>query len=151
MPASITLTSFRDSKNHKGEKFSIARWQPQGYYYHTITYLSPINPFNGKPMVHLEPNYFRDLYEKILNLYQPQILHQLTGYLVKYQNLVLCCWCHPDRQKQYPTLYCHSILLGYWLEEQFPGIPILYHDGRDRPLWDRHITLSGVENFCEED
>ena len=131
----VILTSFRDAKNWEGQVWSAARWQPKGSDYPTLDFLAPLHPDTNAKMVHLEPDEFRALYERILENHKCEI--QSFFQHRDDEQIVLLCWCHPDRQKQYERLYCHLILLGYYLEEHFPGLEIMYADGRDNPLWER--------------
>lgn len=86
-------------------------------------------------MLGLESEDFRIKYEKILASREAELIRFFFGN--NYVDLVLLCWCNPDRQKDLPKLFCHRILVGYWLEEHFPGLEIVYADGADKPVWER--------------
>ena len=131
----IILTSFRDAKNWKGSKFSIARWQPLGLHYPSFPI--PIAPYyKGRPMVHLEPDDFRNKYEDILKSKEPELIGFFSSHTYA-PPLVLLCWCNLDRQRDHNKLYCHRILLGYWIERHFPSINVIYADGAEKPLWEK--------------
>jgi hypothetical protein len=128
----VVLTSFRDSVNWAGPKFSTARWQPKGFKYPELPFLAPWDPDNGRKMVHLEPGVFREKYERLLERNAGEIrafFEQRND-----EQIVLCCWCHPRRQRGYERLYCHTILLGYWIERNL-GLDVVMADGRDKPVW----------------
>ena len=98
----VVLTSFRDSVNWEGPKFSTARWQPRGFEYPELQFLAPWDPDTGKKMVHLEPDVFREKYERILEKNASQIK---TFFEERDDDqIVLCCWCHQARQHGYERL-----------------------------------------------
>ena len=43
----VVLTSFRDSANWAGPKFSTARWQPSGFKYPELQFMVPWDPDTG--------------------------------------------------------------------------------------------------------
>ena len=132
----IVLTSFRDAKDWKGTTCSIARWQPAWSE-------MPEFPVNVKPIwnrvilnEHMNPLVYRSQYEKVLVSKEQELL----DFFCKIENdetLILCCWCNMDRQKGYEKLYCHRILLGYWIEEHFKFAIVKYADGAENPIWER--------------
>ena len=131
----VVLTSFRDAENWDGPKWSTARFQPKDCSYPQLPFLAPWDPDTHKKMVHLEPDVFREKYERLLTK-KRFFIWQFISTRIE-EEIVLLCWCHPDRQKKYDKLYCHTILLGHYLEETFPTLEIVYADGRDKPLWER--------------
>ncbi len=131
----VVLTSFRDAENWSGPKWSAARWQPRKGQYPVLNFLAPWDPDTGAKMVHLEPDVFREKYERVLEKNRFDIW-MFFAHRVDEQ-IVLLCWCNPERQKGYEKLYCHLILLGYYLERHFPKLKVIYADGRDKPLWER--------------
>lgn len=131
----VVLTSFRDADNWEGPKWSIARWQPKGNKYPQLPFLAPWDPDTGAKMVHLQPDDFRDKYDRLMLKKRFEIWQFITQR--GDEQVVFLCWCNPDRQKGFDKLYCHSILTGYYLEEVFPELEIIYADGRDKPLWER--------------
>lgn len=138
----VILTSFRDSLNLVNtHQWSIARWQPRnmGRKWPELPLLAARDVL-GNPLRHLEPGISRRLYEERLNL--PPVEYLLKQLVREYFSLVgedfaLLCWCNPDRQKKYPKLYCHRILVGYKLEKMFPWLQIDYRDGAENPIWER--------------
>lgn len=131
----VILTSFRDADNWKGAKYSVARWQPKEY--HFMRFPVAVQPvWKGKPMVHLHPDEFRVLYETILGEHTDELKAWFNSRNPA-DEIVLLCWCYPERQPKYDKLYCHRILLGYWIEKNFPLIEVVYADGADNPIWER--------------
>lgn len=134
----IVLTSFRDAHNWKGASCSIARWQPEWS-------LMPEFPVDVKPILEgrklgdwVNPTEYRKQYEKILQRRE----QQLIDFLCKIENdetLILCCWCNLDRPNKWDKskLYCHRILLGYWIEERFQYAIVKYADGAEKPIWEK--------------
>lgn len=135
----VILTSFDRADKHPGHKFNIARWQPNGRAYRDLQWLAPRDVDDGADLKHLEPDIFREKYENVLDHWGWATRQFFIGCLgtVGLSQIVLCCWCNFRRQAQYEKLYCHSILLGYWLEDNIPGIKVHYLEGRDKPLWER--------------
>jgi len=133
----IVLTSFRDAKNWKGTSCSIARWQPDWS-------VMPEFPVDVKPIQKIgsslltlgewmEPEEYRKRYNLIL-LSKEQELIDFFCKIEDDEPLILCCWCTLDRQKS-EKLFCHRILLGWWIEEMFKFARVIYADGAEKPTW----------------
>lgn len=151
----IVLTSYRDIRNHPGAvAISIARWMP-----HELRLLDMgpgvFAPEPASRFQHLIPGIFRTRYMSLLAERESSdkfrlAISCLVGILQK-QDVLLCCWCYPQRQMRqmwrmgaanYQGLYCHRILLGYWLEKHLPlwsvsDIEMVYADGAENPIWPR--------------
>jgi len=135
MGVKVVLTSFRDAKNWQGAKFSIARWQPNDM--HFPVFPIPIQPFyKGVPLRNLHPTEYRLKYNEILYNHSDELKRFFLSQLPD-TTIVLLCWCNPTRQKGYNKLYCHRILVGYWLEINCSWVEIIYADGADNPVWER--------------
>lgn len=136
MSKRIILTSFRDAKNHECVKYSIARWQPRGCTYPALGKLAPFFP-TGRPITGLDPEPYRYEYEKnVLNSEEAQ--RQLRGVIDSMNDgdtIALLCWCNLSRQREYPKLMCHRVLVGFWIENNLPGVEVIYLDGADNPVW----------------
>jgi len=134
----IILTSFRDAQNWKGTSSSIARWQPSWSN-------MPEFPVDVKPILNgqilgtwMEPEEYRRKYEKILERQTDKLL-DFFSRVENDETLVLCCWCNLDRQKQFKgKLFCHRILLGWWIEDHFQYAIVKYADGAENPIWGRN-------------
>lgn len=143
----IILTSFRDAINWKGIKCSIARWQPE---WSDI----PEFPINVKPIYpqylkqsgvtlnqvlteKMSPVEYRTKYEEILKIRHNELV-DFFSKIESDEDLILCCWCTLERQPQFGgKLFCHRILLGYWIEENFKYFRVIYADGANKPIWIR--------------
>jgi hypothetical protein len=131
----IVLTSFFDARNWNGTKISIARYQPD---WSTM----PEFPVNIKPILDgkvlgdwLNPEVFRFKYEQVLKR-EEQNLIRLFDNMEDVEPLILCCWCTPERQKKYNgKLFCHRILLGWWIEEHYNYAIVKYADGAENSIW----------------
>lgn len=131
----VILTSFRDGSNWKGTHYSIARWAPTWTNY--MQFPVKIAPYlHGKAIKNLVPDAYRLLYEEVLR-YQADELKRFFLAQPSDSTAVLMCWCNPDRQKEYKKLFCHRILVGFWLEVNCPWIEVLYADGAENPIWER--------------
>jgi hypothetical protein len=138
----IILTNFWDAKRYFTQNyptFSIARWQPNGFNLPTIRALAPIYPFNGQPIRHLPPDEYRiDYTNYVLNSQSGKdTMEQIVNSLEPDTPLVMCCWCSPQRQEEYPKLMCHRILVGYYIEKHYPGIKVRYEGGAENPVWSK--------------
>ena len=133
----IVLTSFRDARNWRGTSCSIARWQPSWSE-------MPEFPVDVKPVLNrqtlgewMNPEEYRRKYEQVLKRTE----EKLVDFFCKIEEdepLILCCWCTLERQKKYEgKLFCHRILLGWWIEENFKFARVIYSDGAETPGWKR--------------
>ena len=86
-------------------------------------------------MVHLAPDDFRETYERVLDNNGDEIAAFFGR--VKRQQIVLVCWCEFVRQWHRDRLYCHTILVGYYLEVHYPELEVIYADGRDKSIWEK--------------
>lgn len=134
----IILSSFRQAEFYSGPKFSVARWQPIKNQYPEIKFLAPFG------LEHLPPERYRNMYCRQLAIHRAEFLGWLNSLTEPQASLL--CWCNPDRQKSYPQLMCHTILIGYEIESLFhlgffnpDSLQTVYADGRDKPVWSRDI------------
>ena len=132
----VVLTSFRDADKWDSSAWSVARWQPSDCGYFSLPFFAPWDPDTNRGMVHLEPDVFKEKYERVLDLHHLSIVRFVKN-VAHLEQVVLLCWCHPDRQRDYDKLYCHTILIGHYLEKHFPELKVVYADGRESPLWER--------------
>jgi hypothetical protein len=61
------------------------------------------------------------------------------------QPTILCCWCTPKRQRAYPRLFCHRILIGHLIEAYRPDVPVYYEDGAEKPVWTDNIAAGVLD------
>ena len=133
----VVLTSFRDAENWDGPKWSAARWQPKAAKYPELRFLGAWDPDTGRKLVNLPPDAFREKYERWLEKRRFAIWEFFRDR--EEEQIVLLCWCTPERQKKHEKLYCHLILLGFYLEKHFPDMEVIYADGRENPIWERSV------------
>lgn len=122
----------------KGYPFSVSRWQPRGYNYYSLDFFKPIDRF-GNPIKEVKPEVYIEYYSYVLIRNYKEIKDWLDKVYKKGEDISLLCWCNKERQKKYNKLYCHTILIGYFLEKikGNKNINIIYLDGRDNPIWIR--------------
>ena len=117
------------------KRYSVARWQPNLFFLETLPYLAPTPAvaYKGLDLVG-----YRKLYDTTMKMngsYQKAVDLLLAEDTPK--GIAFLCWCNPERQKEYPGLKCHTILIGYEMERRLPNLKVHYLDGRDRPVWER--------------
>jgi len=139
---SIILTSFKCSKSFKGEKFSVARWQPKGFNYRTLNFLSAVdiygNPlhlsrFKTNPLQEYKKQWFGGIWHR--NRFIKQWLESLKNE----EDLVLCCWypySQPTQEqiKLYGTFACHTGLIGQLVKRERKDIEIVLDQDRHNQL-----------------
>lgn len=142
----VVLTSFRDAPKipDVGEKYSIARWQPKGCNYPRFPVA--IQPYFER---HLSPPDYQVKYEALLKRNYDD-LYAFFSTLCPQETMTLLCWCNLDRQKGYDKLYCHRILVGYWIEKNFPSYTVVYRDGAENPVWENPSGWAVLESLLEE-
>jgi hypothetical protein len=131
----IVLTSFRDAKNWNGTVCSIARWSPTwGNIPDFPVDIRPI--YKGQKLGEwMKPAEYRKRYEAVLKSKEQELINFFSRVETD-EPIVLCCWCTLDRQKS-KKLFCHRILLGYWIEEHFQYAIVKYADGAEKPIWQK--------------
>lgn len=137
----IILTSFRDAKNYddaKSYKYSISRWQPRNSTYTELKSLAPFDR-NGRAIKSLPPDIYREVYEREVLSSQNarKQLQAVVDLMNDGEQAILMCWCNPARQEEYSKLFCHRILVGWFIEKNFPYIAVVYADGAENPVWER--------------
>ena len=134
----IVLTSFRDVRNWKGTSCSIARWQPD--WSSMPEFPVDVTPvFEGRKLGDwISPTEYRKQYEKVLARREQQLI-DFFSRIENDETLILCCWCNLDRPNKWDSskLYCHRVLLGYWIEEYFQYARVIYADGGKKPIWEK--------------
>ncbi|MEW6226517.1 MAG: hypothetical protein AB1700_00250 [Bacillota bacterium] len=115
----------------KAEPYSVARWQPKGYDYPCIQVLAPFDECSW-PIRKVPQDEYLELYAAGLRSRRLEV--ELAVGFLRDRDATLCCWCSPERQKGYPKLFCHTVLIGFLLESR--GVPVCYLDGREKPVWD---------------
>lgn len=137
----IILTSFRHSKTFLDlPKYSTARWSPKPFnHYPELLFLAPFDPdIPSKPLTAgMDPDLFMRKYNRVLE----EAKVELDAFLadVEDDTIVMCCWCYMSRQPTQEHLYCHTILLGRFIEEHW-DVEVEYLDGRHRD-WFSDIYL----------
>lgn len=116
----------------KAEPYSVARWQPKGYNYPSVQVLVPFDEF-GRPIRKVPPGEYLELYAAGLRARRLEV--ELAVEFLRNRDATLGCWCNPERQKGHSKLFCHTVLIGFLLENR--EVPVCYLDGRENPVWDR--------------
>jgi hypothetical protein len=120
--------------------FSIARFQPDGFTYPAIDIFKPYTQ-SRNPITSKDPNIFLEAYCMLILRNFKEIERWLLMTIEHNENLTLCCWCNPTRRTYQGKLLCHSILVGYTLENiakvHNKTLHIIYLDGRENPVWTR--------------
>ena len=135
-PKTIILTSFRDAPRLQCNKYSISRWQPKNTQYPELKALAPKYP-DGTPINNLSPNEYKEEYIKYVlnNVKAYEQLSAVISILDDGESAALLCWCNLSRQSEYSELFCHRILVGYYINKRFPGIQTVFADGAEVPVW----------------
>ena len=128
----VHLRSFASAST---ESFSIARWAPRWYRgdRRTLAFLGAFGP-DRQPLKDLPPEEFRLRYYEYLRSIRGRVSEWVSS-LSLAERLVLCCWCTQERQKAYPRLFCHRILVGHVIECYRPDVRVFYEDGAENPVW----------------
>jgi len=85
----------------------------------------------------MQPEEYKTKYMQVLKREETKLL-DFFGMIENDETLILCCWCTLDRQPQFKgKLFCHRILLGWWIEEHFKYAIVKYTDGAEKPIWAR--------------
>lgn len=140
----VIITSFRDTLNHLGDVYSVARWQPPRHHFITLQDLAARDEL-GSPLTHIEPAEFMPRYFARLDRYGRDVITRIAEPADTPLTTTLLCWCNPLRQRQWPHLYCHTILIGWWIEKYHPHVDIVYMDGREHDWFgDVHFSEAQI-------
>lgn len=135
----IILTSFKKSKKFKGEKYSVARWQPQGFNYKSLDFLAAKNRFGNA--LHLSSyrgaslsEYKKDWLDTIF-LNWEEVDNWIFNLENEKKEIVLCCWCPYSKStqeqiKKYGVFACHTGLIGQLIKEHASDIRVILDDDR---------------------
>ena len=127
---------------------SVARWQPRGFHHPEVRCLAPFDA-GGRPIRGLAPGQYLEAYAAALASRWPEAFRTLNSF--RYRDVSLLCWCNPERQRAYPRLFCHTVLIGFLAE--YMGLPVVYLDGRENLVWDaadrqRFLALIARKEVC---
>lgn len=136
----VVLCSFANAEKHaRGLRYSVARWQPRGDHCATLWYFAPFRD-DGTPIVMMPPEEYRKEYLKHVLLGPPRDrINRFLDRLGPEEDITLMCWCNAERQKGYPKLMCHTILIGHLIRLRRPDVEVVFADGREKPVWDELI------------
>jgi hypothetical protein len=132
----IILTRFRDAVRLNCNKYSVSRWQPKNTQYPELKALAPKYP-DGTPIKDLPPEAYKNDYIKYV-LSNPKAHEQLSAVINMLddgESAALLCWCNLARQSEYSELFCHRILIGYYIMKHFPEVNVVFADGAEVPVW----------------
>lgn len=148
----VTLTSFAKSGQFRGKKYSVSRWQPKGFQYPVLDFLSAVDAA-GKP---LKLQKFSDPltdYKKAfidgIKARWDRVYPWLKG-LRPSEDVVLCCWCpysatSQKQIKEFGTFACHTGLIGQLIQKFRPDIKVVLDNDREKHLIQEWRP---VENRC---
>lgn len=129
----------------RAKPYSVARWQPRGYNYPELRVFAPLLT-DGQPIRKVPPDVYLELYAEALASRWGEVKKAVSW--LRNADAALCCWCNPQRQKGYERLFCHTILIGFLLEEA--GVTVAYLDGRERPVWGENDRTRFLDLLREE-
>lgn len=140
----VVITSFKKSKNYRGDKYSIARFQPKGFVFPTLQFFAAVDT-NGEKLTIDEVASDIDVYEKQLLAGYKKRWNKIKKWLdslEEHKTIVLCCWCpysNPAKAqlRELGKFCCHSGLVGQLINKYRPDITILLDDDRKRKLISR--------------
>lgn len=134
----VILTSFKKSLYYKGSKYSVARWQPQGFDYLSLDFLAAkdrkgnalhLSSFPSSPLTGYRGEWFAAIKTRWSEI--EDWFYRLQSH--KY--IVLCCWCPyskatQEQIKRFGTFACHTGLIGQLIAKHKPEIGIILDDDR---------------------
>ncbi len=138
----VILTSFTKSRQYAGEKYSVARFQPEGYGYPTLHFLAATDK-DGE-VLHL-----KDLTEESVSEFCTKLkakyrkawkeIKSWLDELTADRDIILCCWCPYSRTsqghvQQHNKFFCHTLLIGQMIQKHRPDIKVVYDDDRTKML-----------------
>lgn len=142
----ITFTSFERSNRHKGQKFSIACYQPKGFNYEELTCLAPFTEdfksMRSREFLTRDTNLCDfERYERFFDKFSKMIYE---AYLARWseiyywlkslepgRDMVLCCWCPESKAAQEQiekvgVFVCHCGLVSKMIQEYRKDIEVFY-------------------------
>jgi len=144
---SVILTSFRESDNilkilPHAEAFSVARWQPKGYYYNALENLGAYDVNGNRLFLRNRTGNPLDGYKKDWLEYIAKNITWVDKWLKSLDNnkdIVLCCWCpySQSTKKQiadHLTFACHTGIIGKMINKFRPDIQIYLDKDRHERL-----------------
>ena len=137
----IILTSFKKSKKFKGEKYSVARWQPKGFKYPVLEFLDATDENGSALHFSMFDNplrgYEKSWEKKIKKNWK--VIKRWIDDIEEDENIVLCCWCpftasSQEQIKKFGSFACHTGLIGKLIKEERPEIRIILDNDRKNLL-----------------
>ncbi len=163
----VILTSFEESKKLSCPKFSVSVFQPQGFKYPTLNFLTATdkdgNKLNLKDLSHDTVNEYE---EKLKEKYKAR-WSSIDAWLKSLRpdvDIALCCWCpysNTSRKhiEKYGKFFCHTSLIGKMIEKYRPDIEVKMDKDREanmkgtdyKPSFFDHYALKIHSNILGED
>ena len=121
----------------KWERFSVARFQPEGFDYPALEFLSAVDK-NGDKLLLGDPLEFEDRLKEGFKARWNEIDEWLKS-LSNDRHIALACWCPYSKQsqkqlKEHGSFYCHTGLIGKLIKQHRPEIEIILDDDRENHL-----------------
>jgi len=154
----IILTSFKEA-NWIAEKlnigkeniYSVARWQPRGYSFKELSFLSATDKDGNKLLLRNFENPIQDYAEALKEGYRARWkeIKQWLDSLDNDKDIILVCWCpHSSQTKkqieEYGTFCCHTGLIGKMINKHRPVTVVLDRERHKNlvPEWKPEKYLS---------
>lgn len=139
----VLLTSFGVSKylDKSWTCYSIARRQPKGFAYPTLSFLAPRDSHGRSLLLRLfkknpASSYRRAYFDQIER--RKDRVRDWFREIDPNENIALCCWCGMSQNKSRDQVYshgtfvCHTMLVGQLLTKNRPKIQVLVDRDRAR-------------------
>jgi len=144
----IVLTSFKDSEwitkklnIDKENIYSVARWQPKGYSYKKLTFLSATDKEGNKLLLRNFENPIQDYADALKEGYKARWkeIKKWLNNLDNNEDIILACWCPHSKQtekqiEKFGTFCCHTGLIGKMINKHRPDITVVLDRDRDKNL-----------------
>lgn len=144
----ILLTSFKNLPKNIFA-YSIARFQPKGFFLPEIKMLAPIDMFGRKLEGFNSHHEYRRLYKATLETRKEAIENWIKG-IDRNRNFALTCWCTIGQQlaKGYNTIMCHTLLIGFSIAKRRKDILITVDQDRfSHSVWKHNFSLFDIRKY----
>ncbi len=136
--------------------YSVARWQPQGYSFNELLFLSATDKYGNKLLLRNFDNPIEDYQKALKEGYKVRWseIKRWLDSLDEEKHIVLVCWCPysistQEQIKHHNNFCCHTGLIGKMINRHRPDITVVLDEDRDKYLckeWkpDRYITTQSL-------
>ncbi|MBE0427682.1 MAG: hypothetical protein IBX72_13700 [Nitrospirae bacterium] len=152
----VILTSFEESKKLSCPKFSVSVYQPRGFKYPALKFLTATDKDGNKlHLKDLSQDTVKEYEEKLREKYKV-MWSSIDAWMKSLRpddEIALCCWCpHSNTSRKHiekhGRFFCHTSLIGKMVEKYRPDIEVKMDKDREKNMKETDYKPSIFDHYA---